>query len=208
MNPRHSLRSWLLWTRFSRISLLCSVHLPPSLLPDSEKHLHSMMLPPPLRQYCTGSSGNEAWKRGLSEQIILLFSVWKSFRCVFVISCVMHFHLAALPKSSDWWSVRARLSSHLQTWSLELKQSDHQGLGYLSYSYLPVAQLGFSKLLTFKNYGGHRVLENLQCSRIFFVVFYRSVSQFLLCHYGMWSVDWKNNLKHLSTRLQKIKKIK
>ncbi len=43
-----------------------------SLFPDSEKQW---------RYDAIVSSGNEAWKRGLSQQIILFFSVWKSFRC-------------------------------------------------------------------------------------------------------------------------------
>ena len=71
--------------------------------------------------------------------------------------------------------------SHLHTGSLELSQSDHRVLGHLSYQGpcpLPIAQFGqaassrkspgCSKLLPFKNYGGHCALGNLQCSRIFF----------------------------------------
>ena len=69
----------------------------------------------------------------------------------------------------------------------ELCQSDHRVLGHLPDQglSLPIAQfgraassrksLGGSKLLPFKNYGGHCVLGDLQCCRHFLVPFPRSV---------------------------------
>ena len=77
--------------------------------------------------------------------------------------------------------------SHLHTGSLELSQSDHQVLGHLSYQgpSPPIAQFGLeassrksfgsSKLLPFKNYGGHCALGNLQYSIVLSVAFSRSV---------------------------------
>ena len=78
--------------------------------------------------------------------------------------------------------------SHLHTGSLELSQSDYRYLGHLSYQgpSPPIAQFGrleassrksagCSKLLLFWNSGGHSALGNLQCSRISFVAFPRSV---------------------------------
>ncbi len=53
VNLRPSLRSWALWRRFSsRISLYLAAFIIPSIatsrpVPAAEKHLHSMMLPPP-----------------------------------------------------------------------------------------------------------------------------------------------------------------
>ena len=77
--------------------------------------------------------------------------------------------------------------SHLHRGTLELCQSDHQVLGHLPDQgpSPPIAQFGWadssrkslggSKLLPFKNDGGHYVLGDLQCSRNVSVPFPRSV---------------------------------
>ena len=79
--------------------------------------------------------------------------------------------------------------SHLHRGTLELCQSDHRVLGHLSDlgPSPPIAQFGraassrksldCSKLLPFKNDGGHRVLGDLQCCRNVLVPFSRSVPQ-------------------------------
>ena len=76
--------------------------------------------------------------------------------------------------------------SHLHTRPLELSQSDHRVLGHLSYEgpFPLIAQSGqvalgrvlvVTKLLPFKNYGGHCAPGTLQCSIICFAAFPRSV---------------------------------
>ena len=77
--------------------------------------------------------------------------------------------------------------SHLHRGTLELCQSDHQVLGHLpdQGSSPQIAQfarvvssrkiIGSSKLLPFKNDGGHSVLGGLLCCRNVFVPFPRSV---------------------------------
>ena len=77
--------------------------------------------------------------------------------------------------------------SHLHIRTLEYCQSDHWVLGHLPDQgpSPPIAQfgraaisrksLGGSKLLPFKNAGGHCVLGDLQCCRHFLVPFPRSV---------------------------------
>uniref|UniRef100_UPI00358F3A5E solute carrier family 45 member 4-like isoform X2 n=1 Tax=Myxine glutinosa TaxID=7769 RepID=UPI00358F3A5E len=80
-----------------------------------------------------------------------------------------------------WGLVFCSSTTSVLSGSLELSQSDHRVLGHLSYqgSSPPTAQIcraassrkspGCSKLLPFKNYGGHCALGNLQCSRDFFL---------------------------------------
>ena len=87
------------------------------------------------------------------------------------------FNLAILPSYPDWCCGDCCPSgsfSHFHARTLDHIQSDHQGLGLLSYRDSP----GCSKLLPFKNYGDHVALGDLQCSTIdFSVAFPRSVPQ-------------------------------
>ena len=94
-------------------------------------------------------------------------------------------HSAIKPRSVEWW---------LSFW--KFLESPHRISGATMVLLLVKASsrksLGCSKRIPFKNYGGHCALGNLQCSRILFVVFHRSVRwynpvsehcrQFLLTH--------------------------
>ena len=138
-----------------------------------------------------------------SDLKILFLPVRESFRCFFICKLQAGFHVpftekrfpsghsAITPRSvkccSDAYPSGKFLLS-LYTGSLELSHSDHQVLGHLSYqgpSPPHHAQFGWaassrkspgcSKLLPFKNYGGHCALGNIQYSRNIFVAFPRSV---------------------------------
>ena len=96
--PRPSLRSWALWSRFSsRISLYFAPFIFTSILtslpvPSAEIHPHSMMLPPPSFTIGMVPGFLQAWRLAFrpkssilvsSDQRILFFIVSESFRCLF-----------------------------------------------------------------------------------------------------------------------------
>ena len=89
--------------------------------------------------------------------------------------------------------------SHLHTGSLELNLSDHRVLGHLSYQgpspliaqfgWVPSSRsAGCSKLLTFKNYGGHCALGNLQCSRNIYIFSILNLLKFLFA-LSLWGFE-------------------
>ena len=87
-------------------------------------------------------------------------------------------HSAIKPRSVEYFSdgCPSGSFSHLHTKSVVLHESDHRVLGHLSFQgpSPPIAQFGrtassrkspgCSKLLPFKNYGGHCALGNLQAA--------------------------------------------
>ncbi len=105
VNLRPSLRSWVLWRRFSsRISLYLAAFIFPSIatsrpVPAAENHPHSMMLPPPC--FTVGTVLDRWWavpgflhtyrlelrpKSSIlvsSDQRILFVTILESFRCFF-----------------------------------------------------------------------------------------------------------------------------
>ena len=125
--------------------------------------------------------------------------VWESFRCLLGnsngLSCAFYWGVASIGHSTiKTWLVKCCRDgcpfgrfSHLHRGTLEPCQSDHRVLGHLPDQgpSPPIAQFGWaassrkslggSKLLPFKNDGGHCVLGDLQCCRIFLVPFPRSV---------------------------------
>ena len=132
MNRRPSLRSRALWSRFSaRMSLYIAAIFPSILtslpVPGTEKHPHSMMLPPPcftvgmvLPWWWAMPGFLQTWRLAFtpkssifvsSDQRILFLMVWKSFRCILANSrraamCLLlrsGFRLATLPYRPDWW---------------------------------------------------------------------------------------------------------
>ena len=109
-----------------------------------------------------------------SDQRILFLLVWESFRCqkAWLVECCRN----GCPSGSF---------SHLHRGTVELSQSDHRVLGHLldqgpssligQFGREVSSSLGGSKLLPFKNDGGHCVVGDLQCCRSVFVHFPRSV---------------------------------
>jgi hypothetical protein len=123
----------------------------------------------------------------------LFLIVWEPFRCLLANSkraviCLLlrsGFRLDTLPSCRD--SCPSGKFSHLYRGTLELCQSYYRFLGHLPDQgpSPPIAQFGWaassrkslggSKLLPFKNNGGHCVLGDLQCCRHFLVPFPGSV---------------------------------
>ncbi len=171
VNLRPSLRSWALWRRFSsRISLYLAAFIFPSIatsrpVPAAEKHLHSMMLPPPC--FTVGAVLDRWWavpgflhtyRLELRPKSSILVSSDQRILQVFFSKLHAGFHVSCteerLPSGhsaikprlvegcSDGWL--STTFSHLPNASLELSHSDLWVLLYLSHqgSSPPIAQFG------------------------------------------------------------------
>ena len=151
VNLRPSLRSWVLWSRFSpRISLYNVPFIFPSILtsltvPAAEKHPHSVMLPPPCFTVGMVPGSLHMWRLAFrprssilvsSDQGILFLMVWESFKCLLANSkLAVH-----VPFTEEWLLPDLKCCSngcpsgrfsHLHRWTLEPCQSEHRVLGDL-----------------------------------------------------------------------------